>query len=98
MIDGVFLARENKAYTIYKAEATPVPLGSYENLLSVGLPNEGKIVLCTKDNSIEVIARDGKRLFNLPEIVLLSQAYFRDGLLGVCDTVGKWGFVDEKGT
>lgn len=98
VIDGVFLARENKAYTIYKAEATPVPLGSYENLLSVGLPNEGKIVLCTKDNSIEVIARDGKRLFNLPEKVLLSQAYFRDGLLGVCDTVGKWGFVDEKGT
>ena len=98
VVDGVFLARENHAYTIYKAEKTPVPLGSCENLLTVGLPNEGKIIVCTKDNSVEVISSEGSKVFTLPERMLLTQAYFRDGLLGVCDSNGKWGFVDEKGT
>lgn len=63
----------------------------------MGHPNEDKIVVSTADKDFIVISTDGDKLFELPNNILLSHKSYSDGLLGVCDSEGKWGYIDQKG-
>ena len=96
-VDGLFIVPEENQKTLYKAEPVPVPLGSYSNLLDVGEPNEGKVVLIDRDSQIMAIRTNGDVLFILPPDIITCHASFNNGLLGVCNENAQWGFVNEKG-
>ena len=97
-VENLFLVPENKTKSLYKAEKVPVPLEEYSNLLDVGEPSEGKVVLINRDEVIMAIRINGERLFSLPPDIITCHASFKNGLLGVCNDKAQWGFVDEKGT
>lgn len=99
VVEGLFLAKEGNGLTLYKAQAAPVPLsGEYENLIAVGLPSEGKIVVLDKDyNCFVASTADGAKKFTLPTDIVLCHASFMEGLLGVVNKNAKWGYVDETG-
>lgn len=96
-VENLFIIPENKTKSLYKAEKVPVPLEEYSNLLDVGEPSEGKVVLINRDEVIMAIRINGDRLFSLPPDIITCHASFKNGLLGVCNDKAQWGFVNEKG-
>lgn len=96
-VENLFIVPENKTKSLYKAEKVPVPLEEYSNLLDVGEPSEGKVVLINRDGVIMTIKTTGERLFSLPPDIITCHASFKNGLLGVCNEKAQWGFVNEKG-
>lgn len=99
VVEGLFLAKEGDDLTLYKALAAPVPLGAeFENLIAVGIPSEGKVVVIDKDNNCFVAGTaDGAKKFTMPTDIVLCHASFKEGLLGVVNKNAKWGYVDETG-
>lgn len=96
-VENLFIVPENKKKSLYKAEKVPVPMEDYSNLLDVGEPSEGKVVLINRDEVIMAIRINGERLFSLPPDIITCHASFKNGLLGVCNDKAQWGFVNEKG-
>lgn len=96
-VDGLFIVLENNTKSLYKANKTPVPLEDYTNLLDVGEPSEGKVVLINRDEVIMAIKTTGETLFSLPPEIITCHASFKNGLLGVCNERAQWGFVNDKG-
>ena len=96
-VDGLFIVPEENKKTLYKAQPVPVPLGNYNNLGDVGVPNEGKVVLIDNEGKIVTIKTTGEYVFSLPPDIITCHAFFNDGLLGVCNEKAQWGFVNEKG-
>ena len=96
-VDNLFIVPENKTKNLYKADKVPVPLEGYSNLLDVGEPSEGKVVLINSDGVIMTIKTNGDRLFSLPPDIITCHSSFKNGLLGVCNEKAQWGFVNEKG-
>ncbi|MCH5229602.1 MAG: WG repeat-containing protein [Muribaculaceae bacterium] len=96
-VEGLFIVPENNKKSLYKADRVPVMLEDYTNLLDVGEPSEGKVVLINQDEVIQAIKTTGERLFSLPPDIITCHASFKNGLLGVCNDKAQWGFVNEKG-
>lgn len=96
-VEGLFIVPENNFKNLYKVDKVPVPLEGYSDLLDVGQPNEGKVVLINRDAVIMAIKTNGERLFSLPPDIITCHASFNNGLLGVCNDKAQWGFVNEKG-
>ena len=95
--EGLFIVPEENLKSIYMAKTTPVPLGGFSGMVDVGMPSEGKVVLIDSEGKIVTITSDGNMLFTLPADIILTQSSFKDGLLGVCNDKGLWGFVNDKG-
>lgn len=95
--DGLFLVPENNAMSLYKADKVPVPLDGYTNLLDVGEPNEGKVVIIDRDRKIIAIKTTGETLFSLPPEIITCYSSFSDGMLPVCNEKALWGVVNERG-
>lgn len=96
-VEGLFIVPENNYKNLYKAGKTPVPLEGYSDLLDVGEPSEGKVVLINSDKVIMAIKTTGERLFSLPPDIITCHASLKNGLLGVCNEKAQWGYVNEKG-
>lgn len=96
-VEGLFIVPEENYKSLYQAGKVPRPLEGYSNLLDVGEPSEGKVVLINRDSVIMTIKTDGERLFSLPPDIITCHASFKNGLLGVCNEKAQWGFVNDKG-
>ena len=96
-VDGLFLVPEENYMTLYKAAPIPVPLNNYSELLDVGEPAEGKVVLIDRDKKIMSIRTTGEVLFSLPPDIITCHASFNNGMLGICSSKAQWGYVNEKG-
>lgn len=96
-VDGLFLVPEENKISIYKALPIPVPLNNYSNLLDVGEPSEGKVVVIDSDKKITAIKTSGEILFSLPPDIITCHASFKNGMLGVSNSKAQWGYVNEKG-
>lgn len=96
-VNGLFIVPDSTFKNLYRADKVPVPLEGYSNLLDVGEPSEGKVVLINRDRVIMTITTNGDRLFSLPPDIITCHASFKNGLLGVCNDKAQWGFVNDKG-
>lgn len=100
--DGVFTARVNDALTVYAWKGNEAkPIDSLENLVSVGVYNEGLLPVTPAMQRIRIVDKKGKVKFvlepiNGQEITRCSKS-FKEGLLVITTSDNKAGVINDKG-
>lgn len=99
---NIFTARTDSGLTVYRwsgSEARPVD--SLQNLVSVGVCNDGLLPVVPAMQRIRIVDTDGNVKFVLDPIggkeVTSCALGFNDGMLTVTTVDGKTGVVDSKG-
>ncbi|MCH5319378.1 MAG: WG repeat-containing protein [Paramuribaculum sp.] len=101
-IDGVFTARNDSGLTVYRWDGKAAkPVDSLQNLVSVGVYNEGLIPVVPAMKRIRVVDKKGNVKFTLDPIdgqeISSCAGIVQDGMLVVTTVDGKTGVVNDKG-
>lgn len=101
-IGNIFVARTDSGLTVYRWKGDVAsPVDSLQNLVSVGVYNEGLLPVTPPMQRIRIVDGDGNIVFVLDPIagkeVSSCHVQFSEGLLVVSTTEGKCGVIDRKG-
>lgn len=99
---GIFVAKSDSGLTVYRWKGNEAkPLDSLQNLVSVGILNEGLLPVTPRMKRIRVVNAAGKMKFELTPIdgkeISSCNLQFKEGMLIVRTTEGKCGVIDSKG-
>lgn len=100
--NGYFAVEEGDGYTLYHAGSKPEVVGDLEDLKGVGyFSEEGLIPIVRPKERISIVNTKGETVFTLEPFkgkeIVSCEVSFTEGLLGVKNEDGLWGFVDAKG-
>lgn len=98
----LFTARTDSGLSVYRwKRGEAIPIDSLQNLVSVGIYNEGLLPVAAPMQRIKIVDKKGRTKFILEPIEGMEIGYcsakFSEGLLIVNTIDGKAGVVDTKG-
>lgn len=93
--DGIFYVYEGSTYSIYNVSDVKKP--KVEDLTDVGYFHDGIIPATPKGERIHLYDKKGKVKATLGADIRACMAYAQEGLLGVKNEDGLWGYVNTSG-